>query len=117
MEPNYEDTIRRLGSEINGSGQSSGNTGSNTLVTRGSNMQSFMPKLDKKYLYAVIPVSVLIVISVWSPNILHTDIPPLDGDHQHSSKLNKVRLVLCTVVVSVALIAGIYMYNAKRKSV
>jgi predicted secreted protein len=108
MDPDYENTIRRLGSEIGKSNQAD----ISSLVPTQSRTSFIKPV----YIYIAIPIAVLVILLVWSPLILHVELPNADhGDMSPPTKLNKTRLLLCTVVVSSALIGGWYMYNIKRK--
>jgi hypothetical protein len=116
MEPDYEETIRRIGSDISNPAQSSA-TVSQTISTN----HPLFSKANMKYIYASFPAVVLIGLFVWSPKFLHESQTYNNEfanpeNPEPKPKLNKVRLLLATSAISGALIAGFYMYNMKRKT-
>ena len=105
--PQYENILSRLGSQI---------TPNNTEKVY-HHEKSSVPRINPNYVYIVIPIIVATILFMWNPTVLHVDLPQTsDSDGQHHTKLSKVRLVLSTVVISLALFIGWYMYNMKRKT-
>jgi hypothetical protein len=122
QEPNYEEAIQRLGSQVSGGVLIKTAASPQTSFSSGSNA-SFMSKLNGNHMYIVIPIVITIIMFFWSPAILHVDLPlpkPEDVDPanpQPTSELSKSRLFISIIAITAALIGGLYMYNAKRKPV